>query len=970
MIKLTALHKYFNKGRQNEIHVINDVSLELPERGMVAIFGKSGCGKTTLLNVIGGLDGFLSGSLTIDGQDIRKDTDALRNRYIGYIFQNYNLNKGETCYDNVADALRLCGVTDSETLDARVMAALQSVGMEKYSKRPPDTLSGGQQQRIAIARAIVKNPRIILADEPTGNLDEANTVLIMDLLKQIAKNHLVLLVTHEANLVDYYCDTVIELADGRVAGIRENTDANGYTARDKNTVYLGELEKRELADADAAVAYYGDAPAEPVRLKIVNHGGKLYVKLETPGVQVLDAFSELRLREGIYEQKKLEADVGQIDMSQLPPVEGKRFGRLFSFRSSIKSGYAANFKHRKKSKKLLRRCMGLFAAVVVFMSALFGTGIAQWTDAERSYNHNVFYVYTPDDGAVSEKLQQALADPKNGIDYLRLSYEVPNGDVNFQFNIGYFESFTQITYYGESFSTNAVLLDMELGENLTLVEGKKTELAAEEAVITTRVADELLEKSSMGYITEYRDLLGLISNRYMINGATLRIAGIVHADEPAVYLSREGMARYVLQSSELSVKPAADFGIELAAGETLLISTGEVGREHPKTGEQVQIHGQSLTLREVRTKCDAYEDWLKEKKLTKRARRQGETKASYWKYYYEELDAFLRDYRQLGGDNLDSWLYVEKGIALARFGILQNEEAYYAWSYEELNGREPTDAQLITAMKELPEYNMAISSARNTYEQEYSSTVSGRNIYTDTYLLSIEDYIAISRVRGKTDPCATLYGMLAPSVKEAAVDVYDEGGYHVMVESVDGGAVYTVVHSADPEATAAWLERELPELSTGVSYLPSILTPDAVYARLMSNISEGIAVSLVSLGVVLILMCLCMYFIMRSSLMNRIKEVGIYRAIGVSKKNLVFKFFIEALVLTTLTVLGGYLFSSIFIAACLGFSSLLSMIFFFPLWYAAIVLLVLYVMCLVCGTLPILTLLRRTPSEILAKYDI
>ena len=242
MIRIQGLHKFFNKGRSNEIHVINDISLDLPEKGMVAIFGKSGCGKTTLLNVIGGLDKYAEGTLTIENQSIRENTDVIRNKYIGYIFQNYNLNKEESCFDNVADALRLCGMTDEAEVESRVTAALANVGMERYAKRTPDTLSGGQQQRIAIARAIVKNPRIILADEPTGNLDEANTVMIMDLLKAIARDHLVLLVTHEANLVDFYCDTVIELQDGKVVGNKQNASANGFAAKDKNDIYLAELD--------------------------------------------------------------------------------------------------------------------------------------------------------------------------------------------------------------------------------------------------------------------------------------------------------------------------------------------------------------------------------------------------------------------------------------------------------------------------------------------------------------------------------------------------------------------------------------------------------------------------------------------------------------------------------------------------------------------------------------------------------
>ncbi|MBR4836339.1 MAG: ABC transporter ATP-binding protein, partial [Clostridia bacterium] len=220
MISIKNLNKFFNRGKQNEIHVINDITLDLPESGMTAIFGKSGCGKTTLLNVIGGLDSFAEGSLTIEGQPIGKNTDEIRNKYIGYIFQNYNLNNSDTCFDNVASALRLCGMRDEDEIGRRVDIALKNVGMEKYGRRTPDTLSGGQQQRIAIARAIVKNPPIILADEPTGNLDEANTIMIMDLLREISRDHLVLLVTHEENLVDAYCNRIIELSDGRIISVR------------------------------------------------------------------------------------------------------------------------------------------------------------------------------------------------------------------------------------------------------------------------------------------------------------------------------------------------------------------------------------------------------------------------------------------------------------------------------------------------------------------------------------------------------------------------------------------------------------------------------------------------------------------------------------------------------------------------------------------------------------------------------
>ena len=129
MLKINSLNKYYNKGKQNELHVLKDVDISLPDTGMVAFFGKSGCGKTTLLNMIGGLDSSDSGSVEIDGRNYAKSTDDVRNEYIGYIFQNYNLVRSETCYDNVANALRLCGITDDEVIEERTLAALRNVGM-------------------------------------------------------------------------------------------------------------------------------------------------------------------------------------------------------------------------------------------------------------------------------------------------------------------------------------------------------------------------------------------------------------------------------------------------------------------------------------------------------------------------------------------------------------------------------------------------------------------------------------------------------------------------------------------------------------------------------------------------------------------------------------------------------------------------------------------------------------------------
>ena len=217
MISIKGLHKFFNKGNQNEIHVINGVDLELPDKGMVAIFGKSGCGKTTLLNVIGGLDGYDGGEFVIMGKSSKdfggSDFDAYRNTFIGFIFQEYNILDDFTVGANIGLALELQG---KKATNEKINDILDKVDLTNYAKRKPNELSGGQKQRVAIARALVKEPQIIMADEPTGALDSGTGKQIFDTLKKLSREKLVLVVSHDRDFAEKYADRIIELADGVV----------------------------------------------------------------------------------------------------------------------------------------------------------------------------------------------------------------------------------------------------------------------------------------------------------------------------------------------------------------------------------------------------------------------------------------------------------------------------------------------------------------------------------------------------------------------------------------------------------------------------------------------------------------------------------------------------------------------------------------------------------------------------------
>ena len=225
-IKVENIVKTFNRHSRNANKVLKGVSFELPDKGLVCIFGKSGSGKTTLLNIIGGLEKADSGKVYIDGECTSGKTDRIRNAKIGFIFQNYYLEKGYTIAEILRNQMIIAGFKDEKEIARRTEEALKLVDMERFKNKLGDALSGGQQQRVAIARAIVKGSDIILADEPTGNLDAENTMKVMDILKEISRTQLVVIVTHEVSLIKKYADSHIKIVDGELVedGEIEETD--------------------------------------------------------------------------------------------------------------------------------------------------------------------------------------------------------------------------------------------------------------------------------------------------------------------------------------------------------------------------------------------------------------------------------------------------------------------------------------------------------------------------------------------------------------------------------------------------------------------------------------------------------------------------------------------------------------------------------------------------------------------------
>lgn len=225
MVKVENIKKTFNPHSSAKNQVLKGVSFDLPDKGLVAIFGKSGSGKTTLLNILGGLERADDGKIIIDGEVLSDKVDYIRNKKIGFIFQNYYLEHGYTISEIMNNAMLIAGFKDKKEIERRSEEVLRIVDMERFKNKQGDALSGGQKQRVAIARALIKGADIILADEPTGNLDAQNTYKIMDILKEISKTKLVVLVTHEVTLIKKYADKHIKLVDGQLAHNAEIDEA-------------------------------------------------------------------------------------------------------------------------------------------------------------------------------------------------------------------------------------------------------------------------------------------------------------------------------------------------------------------------------------------------------------------------------------------------------------------------------------------------------------------------------------------------------------------------------------------------------------------------------------------------------------------------------------------------------------------------------------------------------------------------
>lgn len=542
MIKIDKLNKYYNKGRKNQIHVINNTSIELPDRGLVALLGPSGCGKTTLLNAIGGLDKVNKGNIYINGKKItRRSTskiDNIRNLNIGYIFQDYKLIDNMTVYENVSMVLKMIGIKDKNEIKTRVEYILERVGIYRYRHRPCAMLSGGERQRVGIARALVKNPDIILADEPTGNLDSKNTIEIMNIIKSISKDKLVILVTHEVDIAKFYATRIIELVDGKIDKDYINENDGDLDYRIDNKFYLKDFKyHNQNKDNDINIDYYSDTK-DKLNLIIIVKNGNLYIKnKDNDKIEVIDSSSNIELINDNY--KKLDKSIYEkysFDYDKIINKDIKlKYSSIFNIFTLFSNGFKKVFGYSFVKKLLL---IGFFlSSIFVTYSVSNIIGIMTIDDKDFVSTNKNYLILDKVKVSVNDYLEYEKND---NIEYVLPGNSLVNMKID---NTTYY----QISYTEYSIGGSLSSIDMISEDDL--IYGRMPE-NNKEIVIDKLVYDKTQEIEMIGLYDISRMLDTTV---YVVKDLLeYKIVGIVDMGSPSIYTDKNEFINIIDNSSSSS----------------------------------------------------------------------------------------------------------------------------------------------------------------------------------------------------------------------------------------------------------------------------------------------------------------------------------------------------------------------------------------------------------------------------------
>ena len=574
MIKISCLNKYYNKGKANEIHVINNTDLVLDDTGLVCILGESGSGKTTLMNTVSGLDSFVSGTIDVDGEIIDKygsiKQELIRNEKFGYIFQNYYLLMDQTVEYNIMLALSLYDISDEEK-EERIDYVLEAVDMSRYKKRVVSQLSGGQQQRIAIARALAKTPKVIFADEPTGNLDEANTMRIMSILKKISKECLVVLVTHERSIADFFADRIIKISDGKIIDDRHLDNHAVYQFNDDNNIYLKEYEAKKYVNDAVKVETYSNVDMEEINIKLVYENNKIYLYTDSQvPVEILTDEDEKKM----IDSKKPVMELEDVDMEfDLKNIQSSKIPKI-SFKEMWAMAKSNLVTLGKKQVFLIISLVVMAILLVLTVQDIMSIVVIDEEDVV-STDENIldFKIKQNKAGMTDEDLEEAFG---------KMYDEIMASDIETEF---YLEPNVYFTYSYEGFWQLASVMaemrrfsivGMDKLDEADLIYGRKGEKQGE-IVIDRWVVDLFLDDNPQlaNVITSAQHFIGK-TIKASESGMVYTIVGVSDSGNPDIYFDEIEMmglsakAEVICGIDALEGREDFDSGVELSGKQALL----------------------------------------------------------------------------------------------------------------------------------------------------------------------------------------------------------------------------------------------------------------------------------------------------------------------------------------------------------------------------------------------------------------
>ena len=998
MLKLSNIRKSYVMG-ETVVDALRGIDLEFRENEFVSILGPSGCGKTTTLNIIGGLDRYTSGDLVINGRSTKEytdsDWDTYRNHSVGFVFQSYNLIPHQTVLANVELALTLAGVSKTERR-RRAKEALEKVGLGDQLDKKPSQMSGGQMQRVAIARALINDPDILLADEPTGALDSETSVQVMELLKEVAQDRLVIMVTHNPELAEQYSTRIIKLKDGLVTG-----DSNPYHAEDKAPALTG---KKAKSGKKASMSY-GTALSLSLN-NLMTKKGRTVLTSFAGSIGIIGIALILALSTGInsyiaqVQQDTLSSypitiqaesvDMGSMMVSLMGAHQGGGEGahdmdRVYS--SSVMFDMMDSMLNAETSTNNLK-------AFKAYLDA-GGGGIADLASIHYSYDFD-FDIYTEDAGGTVIKsdvmtlMQQAMTamyggdyssffNSSMGSMYQRMDVweellpgedgELVGQQVKSQYDLLYGawpERYDEVVLFVDSHNEISDLILYALGlissqeMNDTLaamargeeVESKQQSWSYEELCANSFkliLPSEYYQADAVsgGYVDMSATEAGM---DYLFHssdvGTTLKVVGIARPNEEATSTMVNGAIGYtsaltvyaIEATSETDIlqQQMADPSVDIFTG--LPFATGE--EEAPSDGEKAAAITEYLSGLSAQEKAAAYVDVMSQ-----------------------------------ADEDYVSTVVAQQMDGLTRESIEEMIVRRYA---EEMGVDASTVAGYIAEMSDEELFSQVEEAISAQVRQQYAQAAAQRLAAISQDQLSAILDAALSgdeatlSYMGLAPFTAAQYNYLydhymPPTVSDATYEEnLDRLGY-VDPASPSSVSIYASTF-ADKDAIAGLIQ----EYNNGVAEEDEITYTDYV-AMLMSSITDiisGISYLLIAfVSISLIVSSIMIGVITLISVQERTKEIGILRAVGASKRDVSRVFNAETLIVGLGAGLIGILVTLLLTipinAILLHFTGLVGLKAALPAAGAVILVAISALLTIIAGLIPSRVAARKDPVEAL-----